>query len=228
VSTIAGNICTASPISDLNPVWVALGAHIRLQSKSSVRLLPMTEFFLGYRKIALKPSEVAVSLFVPFTREHEFASSFKQAKRRDDDIAIVNAAFRVLLDNNLKVKEACLVYGGMGPTTLVSSSASKFLIGKKWDMDLSNIISKHILDDFPLPFSAPGGQVQFRKTLGNFVILRSALSFFHKFLIQTLHELDLVNKTSQITPDVASCIEEIERDISRGEQVILYFLISDL
>jgi xanthine dehydrogenase/oxidase len=178
VSTIAGNICTASPISDLNPVWVALGAHIRLQSKSTVRLLPMTEFFLGYRKIALKPSEVAVSLFVPFTRENEFASSFKQAKRRDDDIAIVNAAFRVLLDDDLKVKDASIVYGGMGPTTLVSSSASKFLIGKKWNMDLSDDISKYILDDFPLPFSAPGGQVQFRKTLGDLNNLTFSIKLF--------------------------------------------------
>ena len=166
VSTIAGNICTASPISDLNPVWVALGAHIRLQSKTSVRLVPMTEFFLGYRKTALKPSEVAISLFVPFTRENEYSSSFKQAKRRDDDIAIVNASFRVLLDKDLIVKEACLVYGGMGPTTIISISASKFLVGKKWEMDLSSDIMKFILDDFPLSASAPGGQVHFRKTLG--------------------------------------------------------------
>lgn len=169
MSTIAGNICTASPISDLNPVWVALGAHIRLQSKSSIRLVPMTEFFLGYRKTAMKPSEVAVSLFVPFTRKNEYSSSFKQAKRRDDDIAIVNAAFRILLDNDLTVKDACLVFGGMGPTTIVAKSASNFLIGKKLDLALSLNISKFILDDFPLPASAPGGQVQFRKTLGTFI-----------------------------------------------------------
>lgn len=169
MSTIAGNICTASPISDLNPVWVSLGAHIRLQSKSSVRLVPMTEFFLGYRKTALKPSEVAVSLFVPFTRKNEYSSSFKQAKRRDDDIAIVNGAFRVLLDNDSTVKDACLVYGGMGPTTIVAKSASKFLIGKKWNVDLSLNVTKFILDDFPLPASAPGGQVHFRKTLGTFI-----------------------------------------------------------
>ena len=220
VSTIAGNICTASPISDLNPVWVALGAHLRLQSKSSIRLVPMAEFFLGYRKTAIKLSEIAVSLFVPFSREHEYCSSFKQAKRRDDDIAIVNAAFRVLLDENLVVKEACLAFGGLGPTTMIAKSSSKFLIGKKWGLEMSSEISESILNDFPLAASAPGGQVQFRKTLGILIMnLMTALSFFHKFLIQSLHEIGSLNQSVRIPKEMESSMVEIEREISKGEQV---------
>jgi xanthine dehydrogenase/oxidase len=79
----------------------------------------MTDFYTGYRKTALKPSEVLVSLFVPFTRKDEYTRAFKQAKRRDDDIAIVNACFRVLLDEGHVVREATLVYGGMAATTVV-------------------------------------------------------------------------------------------------------------
>ena len=92
---------------------------MRLQTSESVRLLPIRDFFTGYRKTALSPSEIVVSLFVPFTRKGEYTRSFKQAKRRDDDIAIVNAAFKVLLGDNGIIEEACLVFGGMAATTLM-------------------------------------------------------------------------------------------------------------
>ena len=50
-------------------------------------------FYTGYRRNILTPDEVLVSLSVPFTAEDEHFVAFKQAKRRDDDIAIVNSAF---------------------------------------------------------------------------------------------------------------------------------------
>ena len=50
-------------------------------------------FYTGYRRNILAPDEVLVSLSVPFTAEDEHFVAFKQAKRRDDDIAIVNSAF---------------------------------------------------------------------------------------------------------------------------------------
>lgn len=63
VATIAGNIVTASPISDLNPVWVAIGAVLRVRSAAGgERTIPMREFFLGYRKTALRATEVVVSV----------------------------------------------------------------------------------------------------------------------------------------------------------------------
>jgi xanthine dehydrogenase/oxidase len=122
VATIAGNIVTASPISDMNPVLVALGAILKVSSRSQgERYIPMDVFFLGYRKTALKPDEVVISVNIPFCRAGEFAFAFKQAKRRDDDIAIVTCGLRVKLSsgNNgeFVVEEFSGGYGGMGPTT---------------------------------------------------------------------------------------------------------------
>lgn len=36
-------------------------------------------------------------MFIPFTQQYEYVKEFKQAPRRDDDIAIVNAGMRVRL-----------------------------------------------------------------------------------------------------------------------------------
>ena len=58
----------------------------------------MSKFFLGYRKTALKPDEIVVCIHVPGTKQHEFVRAYKQAKRRDDDISIVNGCLRCEVD----------------------------------------------------------------------------------------------------------------------------------
>lgn len=59
------------------------------------------DFFLGYRRVALAPHEVLLAVGVPFTRRHEYVREFKQAHRRDDDIAIVNAGMRARMRRTL-------------------------------------------------------------------------------------------------------------------------------
>lgn len=48
--TLGGNIATASPISDLNPLWMAFGANFTLISQErGTRTVPASRFFLAYR-----------------------------------------------------------------------------------------------------------------------------------------------------------------------------------
>lgn len=53
------------------------------------------DFFLAYRKVDMAPHEVLVRILVPFTSKFEFVKEFKQAHRRDDDIAIANAGMHL-------------------------------------------------------------------------------------------------------------------------------------
>ena len=55
VATPAGNIATASPISDLNPVFVATGTTLYAKTTDGEISIPMKEFFKGYRTTALTP-----------------------------------------------------------------------------------------------------------------------------------------------------------------------------
>lgn len=53
VSSIGGNICTGSPISDINPLWVALGATFVAAAAGRPemrRRVPARDFFVSYRK----------------------------------------------------------------------------------------------------------------------------------------------------------------------------------
>ena len=63
VAALGGNIVTASPISDLNSVLLSLGGILKFASKrAGTRELPISDFFLAYRKTALLPGEVLVSV----------------------------------------------------------------------------------------------------------------------------------------------------------------------
>lgn len=92
VSSLGGNIVTASPISDLNPLWIATGSIFTAIGNGRVtRQIAAKDFFVGYRRVDLKPDEILASVFMPFTKQFEYVKEFKQAHRRDDDIALVNA-----------------------------------------------------------------------------------------------------------------------------------------
>jgi xanthine dehydrogenase/oxidase len=63
VASIGGNVVNASPISDLNPVWMACGAQFKVQSAKGERMVPAETFFgKGYKQIDLKADEVLVSV----------------------------------------------------------------------------------------------------------------------------------------------------------------------
>ena len=61
--------------------------------------------------------------------QNQYFKAYKQAKRRDDDISIVNAAFFLTLEGK-KIKSLAISYGGMAPTTLLATKASLSLVGK--------------------------------------------------------------------------------------------------
>ncbi|KAG8414083.1 hypothetical protein J3458_011735 [Metarhizium acridum] len=118
VGTPAGNLVTASPISDLNPALWAADAVLVTKSATKETEIPVSQFFTGYRRTALAPDAIVASIRIPVTaRKNEFYRSYKQAKRKDDDIAIVTGALRVKIDDHGIVTECNLIYGGMAAMT---------------------------------------------------------------------------------------------------------------
>lgn len=57
--------------------------------------------------------------------------AYKQAKRRDDDIAIVNLALNVFFEPGTSiVAKAFMAFGGMAPTTVLARKSCEAMIGK--------------------------------------------------------------------------------------------------
>jgi xanthine dehydrogenase small subunit len=111
-ATLGGNLATASPIGDSAPLLLAMDAHLRLASAHGTRTVPLTNFFLAYRKTALAPGELIVSIILPKPLA-QVVRFYKAAKRRLDDISTVAAAFAIPADGRLR-----MAYGGVAPTPL--------------------------------------------------------------------------------------------------------------
>lgn len=206
VGTPAGNLATASPISDLNPVLWAANAVLVAKSAARETEIPMAQFFTGYRKTALPQDAVIASIRIPVTQaKGEYFRAYKQAKRKDDDIAIVTGALRVKLDDVGVVKECNLIYGGMAAMTVAAKKAMEYLIDKKFDeLETLEGTMNALGQDFDMQFSVPGGMASYRKAL--------ALGFFYRFYHDVLTKLD--KKSDHIDEQA---VKELEREISKGE-----------
>ncbi|VAH05345.1 unnamed protein product [Triticum turgidum subsp. durum] len=215
VASVGGNICTASPISDLNPLWMATGANFQIiDVNNNVRTTAAKDFFLGYRKVDLKADEILLSVILPWTRPYEYVKEFKQAHRREDDIALVNAGMRMHIteaEGNWIVSDVSIVYGGVAAVPLTAAKTEKFLVGKKLDDGLLDETFNLLKEDIPLAENAPGGMVEFRSSL--------TLSFFFKFFLYVTHEMN--NKGLwKVGLDAAnmSAIQSYTRPVSIGTQ----------
>ncbi|KAI0235303.1 Xanthine dehydrogenase/oxidase [Lamellibrachia satsuma] len=132
VASIAGSIMSASPISDLTPLFMSARCQLTVSSKDrGQRTIVMDEeFFQGYRKTLVKPDEVLLNILIPFTRQNEYICGYKQSQRREDDMAIVNAGMRVVLsDKENVIEQLTLSFGGMSHRTIMATSTAKQLIG---------------------------------------------------------------------------------------------------
>ncbi|KAJ4876611.1 Xanthine dehydrogenase 1 [Raphanus sativus] len=215
VASIGGNICTASPISDLNPLWMASRAEFKtINSNGDVRSILAKDFFRGYRKVDMESNEILLSVFLPWTRPLEYVKEFKQAHRREDDIAIVNGGMRVFLEERgqeLFVSEASVAFGGVAPISLCARKTEVFLIGKSWSKSLLQDALKVIQSDVSIDEDAPGGMVEFRKSL--------ILSFFFKFFLWVSHHIRDVKPTIEtFPPSHMSAVQSFPRPCRVGRQ----------
>ncbi|XP_063775025.1 xanthine dehydrogenase/oxidase isoform X2 [Pseudophryne corroboree] len=184
VAAVGGNIMTASPISDLNPVFMASGSYLHLISQDSRRSVQMDEnFFTGYRKTVLYPNEILLSVEIPYSQKWEYFSAFKQASRREDDIAIVTSGMKVAFKpDSHQVEQVKLSYGGMSHVTVLATEACKELVGREWNDSLLQDTCRLLAKEMALSPDVPGGMVEFRHTL--------TLSFFFKFYLTVLKKLE--------------------------------------
>ena len=206
VGTPAGNLATASPISDLNPVFLATNSVVVAKSLDGDTEIPMAEFFKGYRTTALPEDAIIAEIRVPVAKEAgEYIRTYKQAKRKDDDIAIVNAALRASLTDAGLVDSVNLAYGGMAPTTVQAKKTMEYLMGKAWGAaEVLEGAMNALESDFNLSYGVPGGMAVYRKSL--------ALGFFYRFWHDTLAVI------RGESAEAADLVTEIERGVSFGKR----------
>ena len=126
--TVGGNIANGSPIGDLAPALIALGARVELKRGTNARMMPLEDFFLGYGKQDRGEGEYVSAVVARRLGRNEAYRAFKVSKRIDEDISAVMGAFRFTLDGR-RIAAARVAYGGMAATPKRAAEAEAALVG---------------------------------------------------------------------------------------------------
>ena len=169
LGTIGGNLVNASPIGDSPPSLVALGARVVISSQSGDREMPLDEFFLDYRKTALKPEEILKTIIVPRLGQTYFRT-YKLSKRFDQDISSVCGAYYLKLDGE-RVADIRICYGGMAATPRRAYGAEAFLRSKNWHKDTVESAMLELAKDYQ-PMNDFRGSAEYRSLASQNLLLR--------------------------------------------------------
>ncbi|EFC38975.1 predicted protein [Naegleria gruberi] len=172
VASIGGNIMTGSPISDLVPIWQSLNAKLNLLNikTNEIRNISIRDLYIGYRKLNILPTEILLNVIIPniVTDNNIYCKAFKQSKRKEDDIAIVNSCMTIKLNNNNIIEDCSISFGGMSFMVIYLNYLNEYLIGKNfienYNLILENSI-KLLNEKLNLNENTPGGQSLYRMTL---------------------------------------------------------------
>ena len=130
--TLGGNVANGSPIGDSMPWLIALGARLVLRGAGGERELALEDFYLGYQQKDLQADEFVAALRVPLAQAGVRFRTYKLAKRFDQDISAVCAAFALSFDGDT-VTEARIAFGGMAATPKRAARAEAVLTGRAWN-----------------------------------------------------------------------------------------------
>ncbi|PQM57031.1 MAG: xanthine dehydrogenase small subunit [Rhodobacteraceae bacterium] len=174
MGTIGGNIANGSPIGDMAPILIALGAKMALVNYVGSRTIKVESFFQSYGCQDLKPGEFIHYFEIPLKQKRDTKfRAYKVAKRRYEDITIVSAAFNLefLAERQPRVRFA---FGGMAEVPKRALTLEKVFEEQADSLDQDVIISEAIGMDFN-PLTDCRGSSEFR--------LKLAQNLFKKFAI---------------------------------------------
>jgi carbon-monoxide dehydrogenase medium subunit len=132
VGTLGGNICNASPCADTVPALIGLGAGLKIVGSSGERVVPLEAFFTGPGLTLLQGNELLAEVQVPLPPSGTQTAYIKHKIRDSIDLAIVNVAAVILIDDGV-CRDVKLVVGSAGPTVFRAREAEHVLKGNTLD-----------------------------------------------------------------------------------------------
>ncbi len=172
MATLGGNIASASPIGDTLPLLFVYGAVVNLAASGGrERSVPVEQFIKGYRQTDLKPGEIITSVTIPKPPSKIHIESYKVSRRKDLDISTVSAAFALQLDDENRVKQVSIVYGGMAARTQRAAAVEAFLQRKPWQYDVVKQAMEQVEQEFT-PLSDARSDKEARKIAASNLLLK--------------------------------------------------------
>lgn len=152
--------------SSFGPALIALGAKVKLVSKSGARETDVESFFVSpksdsEREILLQPNEILTEILIPSAHGAKNATYEVRHREAIADWPLATASVALHM-SGAKISKASVVMGHVAPTPWVSSSAATFLAGKTLSESVAEDAGKAAVEGAQ-PLSQNGYKVQLAK-----------------------------------------------------------------
>lgn len=133
MGTAVGNLCVATPASDIALPLLVLGAKLRIVGLTQERTAPIEKFFIGVGQTVLQPSEIVTEVLLP-SPPAATGGAFLKLVRTATDVAKVNVAVTVTVTDGI-CQDIKIALGSVAPTPIRANKAEEALKGKKLDQE---------------------------------------------------------------------------------------------
>ena len=185
MGTVAGNFINGSPIGDLTIMFLALGASITLlDTAGRTRELALPDLYLGYKKLAKAADEQVTEISFPAPLADDFFHFEKVSKRTHLDIASVNSAVWLRVENGV-IQQARISAGGVGPVPLLLARTSEFLVGRELTAE-TVLAANTVMQDEISPISDVRGTADYKRLLLRQLLWAHFLEFAPELAVDEL------------------------------------------
>lgn len=182
MATVAGNFVNASPIGDFTIFFLALNAQLKLSDGQHFRMIPLQQFYKGYKDLDKSPEEMIESIEFELPGKNSYFNFEKVSKRTHLDIASVNTALFLEIEDE-KIIRASLSAGGVGPVPMLLKNSSAFLKNKGISIpvidDLIEIMKEEIA-----PISDARGSKEYKILLLSQLVKAHFITLFPTFHLE--------------------------------------------
>ncbi|OUS03535.1 (2Fe-2S)-binding protein [Flavobacteriales bacterium 33_180_T64] len=177
MASLGGNIVNASPIGDMTIFFLALNSTISIINKDKKeRSIPLKAFYQGYKTYDLKEGELLKTISFKRPMAHAYFNFEKVSKRTHLDIASVNSAIYMTIENNF-ISEAHVSIGGVAAIPKYLHNTSKFLTGKNLSSE-TIIEANNVLQNEISPISDVRGTNGYKRLLGRQLFFAHFIELF--------------------------------------------------
>jgi CO/xanthine dehydrogenase FAD-binding subunit len=162
-ATLGGNLGNASPAGDSLPPLYALDAVVVARNKTGAREIPIEQFYLSYRKTALKPNELIEQVHFKALGMNDRGAYKKLGLRLANAISIVDVA-TVLRGRDSKgaFEEARVALGAVAPTIKRARACERALTRRPITKEILRNAATLATDD-ATPIDDIRGSASYRK-----------------------------------------------------------------
>jgi xanthine dehydrogenase FAD-binding subunit len=164
--TLGGNVCNASPAGDTLPLLYVYNAKLLLRSVKGDRIVPISDFIQGVRRVQREPNEILAEIILPFVPDDGAHVIFEKVGNRNADaIAKVGFAGYIRLNGDV-IEDVRFAFGAVGPTMVRSIAIEKMLLGKSMpltDSDIAQVVAA--FDKIIKPIDDQRSTALYRKTV---------------------------------------------------------------